>query len=130
MKDHSDTSRRIFLGGALASASSFHPNLALARFNALETAGGNVDDRARALAAALTGMPLPETPAHLALVSYGEQVYSDGVLLEAVVRLTWSPGERSRLFRAQARDPQSGLAQVLADVETVFGARSLGLRRG
>lgn len=124
MKDQSDTSRRIFLGGVLASASSFHPNLALARVNAQETAsgdvGGDVDDRARALAAALTRMPLPETPAHLALVSYGEQIQQDGLLLRAVVRLTWPPGERSRLILARARDPQTGLALILDQAEVIF----------
>ena len=68
---------------------------------------------AEGLAEALRGIVLPYRPAELHLVRQSET--SDGTL-EAVVRLTWAPGQRQRLFRAASREA------LFAEIETYFRA--------
>ena len=68
---------------------------------------------AKELAEALRGIALPYRPAELHLVRQSEA--PDGTL-EAVVRLTWAPGQRQRLFRA--RHPEA----LFTEIETYFRA--------
>ena len=66
---------------------------------------------AEGLAEALRGIILPYRPAELHLVRQSEA--SDGTL-EAVVRLTWAPGQRQRLFQAASREA------LFSEIETYF----------
>ena len=75
-------------------------------------AEASVRDRADDLARRLFEMQLPHAPARLDLVRYGEGDVGRNVLIEAVVKLTWPPGFRTRMIRVEARDVEAGFEAV------------------
>ena len=84
--------------------------------------GSHVGDRARDLARRLHEMTLPHAPARLDLVRYDDAVVGGKVQIEAVVRLTWPPGLRSRKIRVEAPDAETGAEAVLQEVYALFAA--------
>jgi hypothetical protein len=102
-------SRRVVLAG-LATLPVLGPGAAEA----------SIEDRARALAQALRDMELPHAPSRLDLVRYGDGQRDGVAIIQAVVRLTWSPGVRSRKIEVHAPDYGAGLEDMLVRAYETF----------
>lgn len=70
--------------------------------------------------ALLGAIRLPYQPAQLALQNFAQTVQNSETVIEAVVRLTWAPGMRTRLFIERDRDPEWAYAKLAGRVEGYF----------
>lgn len=113
------TTRRGFVGGAAALLPL--GSIALAPGTA---AAALPQNRADLLAGYLDGLDLPLAPSHLSLLSYQETAQTSGMFFRVVIRLTWPPGERTRLITAQAHDHSSGLLDLLKQAQITFATRA------
>lgn len=73
-------------------------------------------DPLQSVQAALDALDLPFAPARLDLIDLSH-VQKDGRdHLDAVVRLTWTPGMRQSTFKAQGADPAQAVAALLEEI--------------
>lgn len=64
------------------------------------------------LHAALADLPLPCTPGRLDVVRFEK----NETQMSAVVRLTWQPGRRQQVFRAQSASTDQSIEALINDV--------------
>lgn len=75
---------------------------------------------AHSVQAALDAMDLPFAPARLDLIELAHDRKDGRDHLEAVVRLTWTPGTRQDAFTAEGADTAQALAALVDNISGQF----------
>ena len=86
----------------------------------LSVAHNSTEERAKALARALREMELPFVPARLDLLRYDEDELEGDLIIQAVVKLTWAPGHRTRKLTVLNNHDETALEAVLREIFEAF----------